>query len=199
MVRKTQVLLTLKRFSALSSFSYGCLVAFLLLLAGCGNDLETVNAISHNYSGPVMSAKNIEVIFSDSGKIQARVTSILLNRYLTPDPCMEFPLGFKISIFDSALRTETSIMANYGKRKENARIMEARGNVIVRNEIKKQQLNTEKLTWDENRRMIFTDETVKITTLDKVVFGKGLRSNESFSDYTLLHVYGQVMVKKDSI
>jgi len=39
--------------------------------------------------------------------------------------------------------------------------------VIVRNEIKKQQLNTEKLTWDENRRMIFTDETVKITTLDK--------------------------------
>jgi len=65
-----------------------------------------------------MSAKNIEVIFSDSGKIQARVTSILLNRYLTPDPCMEFPLGFKISIFDSALRTETSIMATTGKEKK---------------------------------------------------------------------------------
>ena len=47
--------------------------------------------------------------------------------------------------------------------------------------------------------MIFTSEPVKITTLDKVVFGKGLRSNESFSDYTILHVYGQMMVKKDSI
>jgi hypothetical protein len=108
------------------------------------------------------------------------VTSVLLNRYSSPEPYMEFPRGFKVIIFDSVLRTETSIMANYGKRKEYARIMEAKGNVIVRNELKKQQLNTERLTWDENLRMIFTSEPVKITTLDKVIFGKGLRSNESF-------------------
>jgi len=175
------------------------MIVFLFLLAGCGNDFETVNAITHSYTGPVMSAKNIEVVFSDSGKIQAKVYSVLLNRYSSPESYMEFPRGFKVNIFDSALRTETSIVANYGKRKEYSRIMEARGNVIVRNEVKKQQLNTEKLTWDENRRMIFTSEPVKITTLDKVVFGKGLRSNESFSDYTILHVYGQMMVKKDSI
>lgn len=187
----------MKQFSFLPSIFCSCLIA--LLLAGCGNNLETINAITHNYSGPVMSAKNIEVVFSDSGKIQAKVYGILLNRYSTPEPYMEFPRGFKINIFDTALRTETTIMANYGKRKEYARIMEAKGNVIVRNEAKKQQLNTEHLTWDENRRMIYTSEPVKITTLDKVVFGKGLRSNESFSDYTILHVYGQIMVKKDSI
>jgi len=170
-----------------------------LLLAGCGNDLKTVNAITHNYTGPAMSAKNIEVVFSDSGKIQAKVYSILLNRYSNPEPYMEFPLGFKVMIFDSVLRTSTTISANYGKRKEFAHIMEAKGNVIVRNEIKKQQLNTERLTWDENRRMIYTSERVKITTIDKVVFGKGLRSNESFSDYSILQPYGQLMVKKDSI
>jgi LPS export ABC transporter protein LptC len=183
----------------LPSFSFSCLIALLLLLAGCGNDLESVNAITNTYSGPVMSAKNIEVIFSDSGKIQARINSVLLNRFSSPEPIMEFPRGFKITIFDSALRTETTITANYGKRKDFARIMDARGNVIVRNEVKKQQLNTEHLTWDENRRMVYTSDPVKITTLDKVVFGKGLRSNESFSDYTILHPYGQLMVKKDSI
>lgn len=188
----------MKQFSFLPSFFCGCLLA-LLLLAGCGNNLETINAITHTASGPVMSAKNIEVVFSDSGKIQAKVYGILLNRYSTPEAYMEFPRGFKINIFDSALRTETTIKANYGKRKDHTRIMEAKGNVIVRNEAKKQQLNTERLTWDENRRMIYTSEPVKITTLDKVVFGKGLRSNESFSDYTILHVYGQMMVKKDSI
>ncbi len=178
---------------------FDCLIVFLLLLEGCSNDLETVNAITHPYSAPVMSAKNIEVVFSDSGKIQAKVYGILMNRYTTPEPYMEFPRGFKINIFDSALRTSTTIIANYGKRKEYSRIMEAKGNVIVRNEIKKQQLNTEQLTWNENRRLIFTSEPVKITTLDKIVFGKGLRSDESFSDYTILHVYGQMMVKKDSI
>lgn len=189
----------MKPLSSPIPFIYISPVLLLLLLAGCGNNLETVNAITHSYSGPLMSAKNIEVLFSDSGKIQAKVTSVLLNRYSSPEPYMEFPRGFKVIIFDSVLRTETSIMANYGKRKEYARIMEAKGNVIVRNELKKQQLNTERLTWDENLRMIFTSEPVKITTLDKVIFGKGLRSNESFTDYTILHVYGQMMVKKDSI
>ena len=188
----------MKQIPFLPSLFCGCL-ATLLLLAGCGNNLETVNAVTRKTAGPVMSAKNIEVVFSDSGKIQAKVYGILLNRYTTPEAYMEFPLGFRINIFDSALRTETTIMGNYGKRKDYARLMEARGNVVVRNEIKKQQLNTEQLTWDENKRMIYTSEPVKITTLDKVVFGKGLRSNESFSDYTILHVYGQMMVKKDSI
>ena len=166
---------------------------------GCGNNLETINAISHSYSGPLMSAKNIEVVFSDSGKVQAKLDGILMNRYTSPEPYMEFPRGFKINIFDSALRTSTMISANYGIRKEYSRTMEAKGNVIVRNELKKQQLNTEELTWNENRRMIFTSEPVKITTLDKIVFGKGLRSNESFSNYTITQVYGQMMVKKDSI
>jgi LPS export ABC transporter protein LptC len=181
-------------------FSFiGYLVAFLFIMESCENDIAIVNAISHTNSGPVMSAKNIEVVFSDSGRIQAKVTGILMNRYTTPEPYMEFPRGFKISIFDSVLRTSTTICANYGIRKEYSRVMEAKGNVVVRNEQKKQQLNTEELTWNENRRMIFTSEPVKITTLDKIVFGKGLRSNESFSDYTILQVYGQMMVKKDSI
>jgi LPS export ABC transporter protein LptC len=177
----------------------GYLIAFLFTMESCGNDIGTVSSISHANSGPVMSAKNIEVVFSDSGRIEAKVTGILMNRYMTPEPYMEFPRGFKIYIFDSVLRTSTTISANYGIRKEYSRIMEAKGNVIVRNEQKKQQLNTEELTWNENRRLIFTSEPVKITTLDKIVFGKGLRSNESFSDYTILQVYGQMMVKKDSI
>jgi LPS export ABC transporter protein LptC len=175
------------------------MLALLLMMAGCGNDVATVNAITHSYSGPAMSAKNIEVVFSDSGKIQAKVYGVLMNRYTSPEPYMEFPLGFKVTIFDSTLKTSTSIVANYGIRKEFARIMEAKGNVVVRNEIKHQQLNTERLTWDENRRLIYTSERVKITTLDKVIFGKGLRSNESFSDYSILQPYGQLMVKKDSI
>lgn len=176
---------------------FSCLI--VLLLSACGKEPETTATVSQSVPGPVMSARNIEVIFSDSGRIQAKVTGILLNRYLNPESYMEFPRGFRIAIFDSLLRTETTISANYGKRKDISRIMEARGNVVVRNEMKKQQLNTEQLTWDENRRMIFTAAPVRITTLDKVVFGKGLRSNESFSDYTILQVYGQMMVKKDSI
>jgi len=189
----------LKHISARFSFFPCCLFFLPFLITGCGNDMGTLNAITHQFTGPVMSAQNIEVVFSDSGKVEAKVISVLMNRYAGNDPYMEFPHGFKVIIFDSAMNTENIIMANYGKRKEYQRFMEARGNVIVRNEIKKQQLNTEQLFWDENKRLIYTSAPVKITTLDKVIYGKGLRANESFTDYIIQHPYGHMMVKKDSI
>ena len=85
-----------------------------------------------------MSAKNIEVLFSDSGKIEAKLNSVLLDKYEGPDPYMEFPKGFNLWIYDSAGRVESSITGNYGKQNELSRIMLAKGNVIVRNELKNQ-------------------------------------------------------------
>ena len=146
-----------------------------------------------------MMARNIEVTFSDSGKIQAKLYSVLLNRYPGGDPYMEFPKGFKVCIYDSVMRVETTISGNYGKRKDYTRIMEARGNVVVRNEMKKQQLNTELLIWDENKRKIYSRTSVKISTDKMLLYGDGLESNESFSDYTILNPHGQMVVKKDSI
>lgn len=170
-----------------------------LLFTGCGNDLHQVNAFTTTSIGPLMSAKNIEVVFSDSGKIEARLNSVLLNRFSGQNAYLEFPKGFMIEIYDSAYRVETTISGNWGKRYENTRIMEARGNVIVRNEIKNQQLNTEYLKWDENRRLITSNQPVKIITPDKVLYGEGLEANESFSWYRFNKVSGQMMVRKDSI
>ena len=146
-----------------------------------------------------MSAKDIEVTFSDSGRIQAKLFSPLINRYGGKEPYMEFPKGFRVFIYDSAVHVESTITGNYGKRLEASRIMEAKGNVIVRNEITKKQMNTEELTWDENKRMIYSNVKVKITTADKVLFVEGLESNESFTWYKFRRVTGEMMVKKDSI
>ncbi len=177
----------------------GLIISAFFLSAGCGNSTESVNAISNPFRDPLMSAKNIEVIFSDSGKIEGKLFSTLLNRYGGNEPYMEFPKGFRIEMYDSALRVETTIRALYGKRNENQRLMEARGNVVVRNELRKEQLNTEHLIWDENRHKIYSNGAVKITTPDKIIYGKGLESNESFTRYRIIGVTGQMTVKKDSL
>ena len=146
-----------------------------------------------------MSAKNIEVLFSDSGKIQAKLTSVLLNKYEGQNPYMEFPKGFKVVFYDSAGRVESTIAGNYGKQDETSRVMEAKGDVVVRNEAKDQQINTEELTWNENRLLIYSDVKVKITTANKVLFSDGLKANESFTWYEFVNPHGQMTVKKDSI
>jgi len=77
--------------------------------------------------------------------------------------------------------------------------MEAKGNVIVRNEFKNEQLNTEVLIWNELRHTIHTEASVKITTPNKVLYGTGLQSNETFSNYTILHPRGEMKIEKDSL
>ncbi|MEI6900277.1 MAG: LPS export ABC transporter periplasmic protein LptC [Bacteroidota bacterium] len=170
-----------------------------ILFCNCSNDIETINSLTRLNSGPVMSAKNIEMVFSDSGKIQARLYSVLLNRYAGNRNLVEFPKGFRILMYDSATRVSTTITGNYGTRDEITRVMKAKGNVVVRNEIEKKQLNTEQLTWDENRRLIFSDVRVKITTPDKVLFGSGLKANESFTWYQIPNVSATMTVDRDSI
>ena len=199
MVHKKKVLLILDSFisTLLYRFSLTALLPFLMM--GCGNDLETINAITLKNAGPSMSAKNIEVLFSDSGKIQARLTSVLMNKYEGQNPYLEFPKGFKVLIYDSANRVGSTISGNYGKQNEITRVMEAQGNVVVRNELKKQQINTEQLIWDENKRLVFSDVKSKITTTDKILYTDGLKANESFTWYEFVNPHGQMTVKKDSI
>ena len=158
-----------------------------------------VKSITQLQTGPSMSAKNIEVVFSDRGKIQAKLYSVLLNKYEGQKPYLEFPKGFKIVMYDSLMQASSTITGDYGKRDETTRIMEAKGNVIVRNELENKQLNTEHLTWDENRQLIFSDVNVKITTPDKVLYGSGIKSNESFTWYQIPNVSATMTVKQDSI
>jgi len=148
---------------------------------------------------PVMSAKNIEVLFSDSGILQARLTSPLMNRYTGEIPFLEFPDGFKLYMFDSVQQVTSTVTGNHGIRKERAHIMEAWGNVVVRNEKKNEQLNTEHLIWDEDKHRIRSDVKVKITRPDQILYGTRMESNESFTHYTIQDPTGELVVKKDSI
>ena len=145
MVCEKKVFLTLKTPVFRPPFQFALFIAALFLLQACGNDYDSVTAITLENKGPAMSAKNIEVLFSDSGKIEAKLTSVLLDKYEGAEPYLEFPNGFNLLIYDSAGRVETSITGNYGKQNELSRIMLANGNVIVRNELKNQQINTKEL------------------------------------------------------
>jgi LPS export ABC transporter protein LptC len=170
-----------------------------VVFPGCGSDIATGEVQVDSTRKAMMSATEFEVLFSDSGRLQARLTGPKVYRYSGEDSWLEFPDGFRVEMFDSVQRLETTIRAEYGRRDDPSRIMEARKNVVVRNELKSEQLNTEILIWDDNKHTIHTDEPVKITTPGKILFGDGLVSNESFTNYTILRPRGEMSIKKDSI
>lgn len=198
MVYQTKVLLTLRPpfFTTILSCA---LLPVVFLLVSCGKDVQPSDDVLLKENDPVMSAHNIEVLFSDSGKVEAKLTSPLMNRYTGESPYLEFPGGFKIFMFDTAQQVSSTITGNRGIRKENTHIMEAWGNVVVRNEKKNEQLNTEHLIWDEARQRIWTDVKVKITRPDQVIYGSSMESNAAFTRYSIQDPTGEMAVKKDSI
>ena len=65
--------------------------------------------------------------------------------------------------------------------------------MVVVNE-KGEQLNTEHLVWDEKQEKLLSDEFVKITTKDEIIFGNGFEANQDFSKYRIFKIKGTISI-----
>lgn len=166
------------------------------MLFSCENDLKVVQGLTITDSLPNIAVDNIRVKQSENGLITLELTAPVMKSYQQgKDPYTLFPDGVKIIFFDSLMRPKSDLTANYGISWDNRNIMEAKGNVIIRNLVKGEQLNTEYIKWDQNTRKGSTDEFVKITTPDKIIMGKGMESDEIFDNWIIRNVQGTLYVK----
>ncbi|HNX07554.1 MAG TPA: LPS export ABC transporter periplasmic protein LptC [Bacteroidales bacterium] len=176
------------------------LVVFSLVLlvsvTSCKNKIEDINALTLTDTLPVETGKNIEIIYSDSAKIQTLIKSPFYKKYAGKNPYIEMPQGIDAIFYDSAMRIKTRLTAKYAIKYDKKHVMEVKNNVVVINE-KKERLNTEHLIWDEELRRIYTDQFVKITTPDKVFYGDGLDADDSFMKWVIKKPRGSFFVNTD--
>ena len=178
---------------------FASLFLILLSVAACTRQAEPPAGTILRKDAPILSARDINVIFSDSGLTEAQLSGPLMNRYGGEKPRLEFPEGFTVSMFDSAGAVITTITGKSGVRRESDYVMEARGEVVVRNIPKKEQLETEHLVWDERARKIWSDTQVRITRPGQILTGSGMESNETFSRYSIRNPEGEMAVPGDSL
>jgi LPS export ABC transporter protein LptC len=162
----------------------------------CENDIEKVKLLGQHEQSPVESAKNIKIIYSDSARVEVELTAPVMNHYTTESPYLEMPKGLKAIFYDESLNVKSRMTADYGIRYERDQKMEARKNVVVINE-KGEQLNTEHLVWDERREKLLSDEFVKITRKDEIIYGTGFEANQDFTKYKIFNIKGTISVNKE--
>lgn len=172
-----------------------------ICITACENDIAVVNSITSATEKqlPVESGKNVQIMYSDSARVRAKLTAVELNRYVGKKPYTELPKGMEVIFYNEKRAVQTRLTADYGISFDDANgtnLMEAKRNVVVINE-KGDKLNTEHLTWNAVTKKIYTDEFVKITTKDEVIWGDGLIANQDFSEYEIKHPKGEVY-RKDS-
>jgi LPS export ABC transporter protein LptC len=164
-------------------------------LLSCENDMMTVVKLSTKDSIPDVTIRDVNVKQSEMGKIKYELTAPKMVSFQVGDAYTELPNGVRIVFFDSLMQPKTELTANYGISWDSRRTMQARGNVVIKNFQKQEQLNTESLFYDKNLRKVSTDDFVKITSPTKIVTGKGMESDELFENWRIRSVSATIYVE----
>ena len=166
------------------------MIFFIVMLFACKSDIKKVSVFCDNNTLPEITAKHIKFIRSDSGKVQAILTSPLMVSYGGAEPYMEFPEGFEVVFYDSLMNIKSFITADFGINYEKRKLMEAKNNVVIINKEKQEQLNTEHIIWDQRKKIIYSYVPVKITTPDEIIEGDTLIASETFDKWEIKNTTG---------
>lgn len=169
-----------------------------IAFTACENDIAEVNYITaeNEQRLPIESGKDVEMLYSDSAIVRAKLKSPQVDRYVGKTNYMLLPKGMLVIFYDEDKQEETKLTADYGIGFDNGsgmNKMEAKKNVVVVNK-KGEKLNTEHLIWDATTKKIYTDKFVKITTEDEVLFGDGLIANQDFSEWEIKNPKGVISI-----
>jgi LPS export ABC transporter protein LptC len=142
-------------------------------------------------------AETVEIRFSDSGELNAILYASVMERFPVKEPYTVFPEGINGFFYGKNGKVDNNVKAGYAISQDQEKTVELRNNVQLVN-VKKEKLNTEKLIWDQKTRKIYTDQFVKITTPDNIIYGNGLEADQNFSEYRIFDVKGVVSVTDDA-
>jgi LPS export ABC transporter protein LptC len=190
---------SLYREKAIRLFISGFIALFFLgaILPSCKNDVQTVLSTGMVDTLPEMTARDIEILYSENARVQIKLTSPLLVSKTLEEPVLLFPKGFTVFFYDSAMTLTSTITAEYGISYEKKKLMEARSNVVVENLEKGEKLNTEELFWDRDKQIIYSNSFVKLTSSATVIMGDGLTSKEPFEELVISHPTGPIEIKDE--
>ncbi|MBK7886167.1 MAG: LPS export ABC transporter periplasmic protein LptC [Bacteroidetes bacterium] len=177
------------------SLDFLFLLTFAGVLSACENDQTEIKRITEQKNEPVEHIKGLETLYSDSGLVRVRVRAPELKKIVSPQNITEMPQGIHIEFFDPEMKVESELKAKYAVHYENEKRWEARKDVVVVNK-KGEMLNTELLIWNERNEKLTSDQHVKITTEDEIIYGDGFEANQDFSLYKIFNVRGRITVKK---
>ncbi len=167
-----------------------------MILPGCKSDLQTIDEIVKVEEGPIESAFNIEIIYSEQAYLRMILHAEQMDRYENEQTYLEMPRGLHVIFYDTLMQQTSSMTAKYAISYEDSEIIEARDDVVVINELG-EKLNTEQLIWDQKNEIIYSEKFVKITTEEEITYGEGFRADERFDQWEITNPRGTFRIETE--
>ncbi len=177
-------------------FKYISILVLLIAIISCENDITVVNSLTVDETTPIESSYDVDMEYTDSGKLVMIMHTPEANRYPTEEEYMEMPKGMNMIFFDSIGNKKSDLRSEYAINYVDKKIMEARINVVATGATG-DKLYTELLIWDQTKKIIHTDAPVRVIQNGKTLYGDGLVSDETFTDYKITQPRGEFEIGSD--
>lgn len=191
----------MKTLRCISCNPAGLFGAFILssaiLFSACENDLKKVEQISaKKLVVPVDKSTGVEIIYSDSAKVRAKLITPELLNFKTEKPYIEMKKGLTIIFYDQNQQETSRLKADYAIRYERENSVALKRNVVASN-TKGETFKSDELFWDETKRRFYSNKLVSITSRDNVLYGTSFWANEDFSYYEIVQSTGDLRLTEE--
>ena len=168
------------------------------ILFSCRNEIEEIQAITEEIEIPAQTSLNARYDYTEMGKLRNTIQAVQLDRYIIGEPRLEASGGFELIIYDDKEQPEAFLTADQGTYFEEKNELQAHYNVILSN-VNGDSLMTEELFWVQDSAKVFTSRDVVICTNDGRIYGKGLESDEKFTNYTIHNIHGNLTLDETEL
>ena len=173
-------------FRSTPNIKYVALVAIVTAIAtivvSCSDQTPQGQIIDIN-AIPRQTVKDMYAVQTNNGMLQMRMEAKLMQRFQNDSTKISyelFPEGFDVYAYNKDGLLETHIHSEVAKHSttKNDEKWEAYGNVVIRNFIKGERMETDTLFWDRETKRIFTHRLVKMYSPQGFMQGYGMHSDE---------------------
>ncbi|MEL0457275.1 LPS export ABC transporter periplasmic protein LptC [Tamlana flava] len=170
-------------------------IIIVTMFFSCNDSLKQVQKIGISENEPIGIDYNMNVKYTDSGRVTANLISAKMLDYSNRDfPFHEFTDGVTLYIFDKDNKKST-VVADYAIVYGNTDLIDMRNNVVITTH-DNSVLKTDQLYYDQKKEWLYTNEPVEFQTEQDLIKGNGFDSNSKFTNAEVLEVTGIITLEE---
>lgn len=155
-------------------------VAFIASLCSCESNFKDVQRINNVAFSPAGETENINLKYTDSGKVKAILVSPLMLDFSNLEYGFnEFPKGVNVTLLDESGK-KTYVVSDYAVTYAKTSIIDLQGNVKITTD-DGNRLETEQLFYDQKNEWFYTEKKFKFTNREgSLLEGPGIDFSKDF-------------------
>ena len=169
-------------------------VITVTMFFSCNDSFKQVQKMGISENEPIGIDYNINLKYTDSGRVTANLISTKALDYSNRDfPFNEFLDGVTLYVYDKDNKKST-VVADYAIVYSNTDLIDMQNNVVITTYDNK-VLKTEQLFYDKKKEWLYTNEPVSFKTETDIIHGNGFDSNSKFTNAEVLEVTGIITLE----